>query len=166
MKTLYESILDDEEQLSQSIDRALITAESIINSKTQEEFNAKIELLKEKFDKEYGGAERDYYKALETGQRGGKTKIFAIEKFIYRGRDNYNLIIETGPQVINIVNFDSRLKKVHGRWAFYKGLKNYCRSGRLIYSENNKIYVHDNRISIYLLDYKKYNQFWSKLYNI
>ena len=168
MKTLYESILDDEEQLSRSVDRALITAESIINSKTREEFNTKIELLKEKFDEEYGGTERDYYKALETGQKGGKTKIFAIEKLPGIHGDCYYLIIETGPQVINIINFDSRLKKVHGRWAHYKkGLENYCRSGQLIYLENNKIYVDDNRISIYLLDYKKYyDQFWRKLANI
>ena len=80
--------------------------------------------------------------------------------------DCYYLIIETGPQVIHIIKFDSRLKRVRGRSAYYKGLENYCKSGQLIYSENNKIYVYDNRISIYLLDYKKYNQFWSKLANI
>ena len=167
MKTLYESILDDEEQLSRSADRALIIAESIINSKTREEFNTKIELLKEKFDEEYGGTERDYYKALKTGQRGGKTTIFAIEKFPGIHGDCYYLIIETGPQVIHIIKFDPQKKKVCGQMAHYKGLENYCRSGQLIYSENNKIYVYDNRISIYLLDYKKYyDRFWRKLANI
>ena len=167
MKTLYESILDDEEQLSRSMDRALITAESIINSKTQEEFNIKIELLKEKFDEEYGGSERDYYKALKTGQRGGKTKIFAIEKFrdVRRGIDKYNLIVETGPQVIHIITFDPQAK-VYAYSGHYHGIDDYCRSGRLVYSKNNKIYVYDNRISIYLLDYQKYYQFWSKLANI
>ena len=167
MKALYESLLDDEEQLSKSIDRALITAESIINSKTQEEFNTKIELLKEKFDKEYGGTERDYYKALEIGQRGGKTKIFAIEKFIYRGKDKYNLIIETGPQAIHIITFDPQAK-VYAYLEHYKGLEDYCNSKRLLYLSYSdyKMYIYDDSINIYLLDYKKYNQFWSKLANI
>ena len=166
MKTLYESILDDEEQLTRSMDKALIKAESIISSKTREEFNEKIELLKEKLDEEYGGTERDYYKALKTGQRGGKTKILAIENPLGIHEDCYNLIIETGPQVIHIIRFDPLKKKVCGRTAHYKGLEDYCRSGRLIYSNNNKIYVYDNRISIYLLDYKKYYQFWSTLANV
>ena len=166
MKSLLESLLEDEEQLSRSVDRALITAESIINSKTQEEFNAKIELLKEKFDEEYGGTERDYYKALKTGQRGGKTKIFAIEKFPAMSGDRYYLIIETGPQVIHSISFEPEMKKVRAHSSHYKGLKDYCKSGRFIHSENNKIYVYDNRISIYLLDYKKYNHFWSQLANI
>lgn len=162
---IQEGLLDVENGL-RILDRILITAESIISSKTQEEFNMKIELLKERFDDEYGGTERDYYNSLKTGQRGGKTKIFAIEKFSGIHGDCYYLIIETGPQVINIIKFDPVKKKVRGQWAHYKGLENYCRSGQLIYSENNKIYVYDNRISIYLLDYKKYNQFWSELANI
>ena len=166
MKTLYESILDNEEQLSRRIDKALITAESIISSKTQEDFNTKIELLKERLDEEYGGTERDYYKALKTGQRGGKTKILAIEKLHGIHGNCYNLIVETGPQVIHIIRFDPLKKKVCGRMAHYKGLEDYCRSGRLIYLVNDKIHVYDNRISMYLLDYKKYNQFWSKLANI
>lgn len=157
MKTLYESILDDEEQISRSIDRALITAESIINSKTQEEFNVKIELLKEKFDKEYGGTKHDYHQALKTGQRGGKTKIFAIEKFPAMSGNRYYLIIETGPQAIHLITFEPEAKKVWSYFAGYRGLKDYCKNGQ---------YVYDDQISIYLLDYKKYNEFWSKLANI